>query len=457
MKSNELLENAIGKIDDDLLFDAEQARIRKPRRIPYFVAAACLTLVLLIIPLGILLANQTETPKVPIVDTTTLYTATTASPTTQTSPQTTKRPSVLDIPGAVVFKENDERFAKLGVAIDLFSSSVSQSSVQKKEWCEEITQNTSMLIGKLKVYTSALVQDGDGYYRISTLEIEISDVSHDIERDIQDETVTVVYVCRYDFDPNTSIYKPSTLFYAGKATNLSTNTVFNYNVKLDMLTNTLSWQEIAPQLYGNTCDSLFFIKSAKEKTVTIENKSYELSDYADYVMEASFALDNGTPRLLLSQNRAISFPFHYLEDAFSPKETKPEKPIPSYDRDAIDMLNAPHSDMVAITKHQDGAYFTIEQNTLVIRMVKDSIVFQELFFNEQTPNSDYAWAVVIDGTVYDITQQLLVTTAAETLVYLDLGEDFDSNKPFEKIILGIYNQHATPYNFDFYADLTQSR
>ena len=71
MKSNELLENAIGKIDDDLLFDAAQARMRKPRRSPYFVAAACLTLVLLIIPLGILLANQTETPKVPIVDTTT--------------------------------------------------------------------------------------------------------------------------------------------------------------------------------------------------------------------------------------------------------------------------------------------------------------------------------------------------------------------------------------------------
>ena len=61
MKSNELLENAIGKIDDDLLFDATQARMRKPRRIPYLVAAACLTMILLIIPIGILLANRTET------------------------------------------------------------------------------------------------------------------------------------------------------------------------------------------------------------------------------------------------------------------------------------------------------------------------------------------------------------------------------------------------------------
>ena len=456
MKPNELLENAIGKIDDDLLFDAEQARISKPPRRFALLAAACLILMLLAIPVGIVIANQTDTPKVPIVDATTSSPVTTQAPITTPASEepigTLSRPSVLDIPGATVFEENDERFSKLGASVSSFSS-VSQSSAQKKEWCEELTQNGSMLLGKLKHYTSALLQDGEGYYRISTLEIEVSGASCNIESDVQNQTVTVIYVCRYDYNQNTSLYGPSTVFYAGKATDTSTNTMIDYHITVDMLNNTLYWQE----LYGNTCNFLFLIKPAEGKTITLENETYELSDYADCVMEANFFTDNGAGRLLLSQNQAISFPFSFLEDAFSPEVAESEKPIPSYDRDAIDMLNAPHSDMVAITKHQDGAYFTIEQSTLVIRMVKNSIVFQELFFAEQTPNSDYAWAVVIDGTVYDITQQLLVTTAAETLVYLDLGEDFDSNKPFKKIILGIYNQHATPYNFDFYADLTQSR
>jgi len=63
--------------------------------------------------------------------------------------------------------------------------------------------------------------------------------------------------------------------------------------------------------------------------------------------------------------------------------------------------------------------------------------------------------VVIDGTVYDIASPSLETTSAETLVYLDLGEAFDADTPFEQIILGIYNKFATPYSFDYYANLTQ--
>jgi len=54
MNKNELLENAIGKIDEDLLLDAETMRNQKPRRrFAFFVAAACLTVILLAIPLGI--------------------------------------------------------------------------------------------------------------------------------------------------------------------------------------------------------------------------------------------------------------------------------------------------------------------------------------------------------------------------------------------------------------------
>lgn len=449
MSRFEILEDALGKIDDDLLLDAETVRHQKKRRpFAFFLAAACLTVMLLAIPLGILIANRNETPNVPTITTNNTVITTAAPPVTTSPPQTT-HPSVLDIPGATVFEENDDRFAKLGTAVSLHST-VRQSSTQKKEWCDEAKQTYSMVIGKLIDHTSALVQDGDGYYRISTLEIEVSRMSCDIE----DNTVTVVYVCRYDRSNATSSYKPSTVFYAGKATNTSTDTIFDYNIKLDMLNNTLYWQEVTPKVYGSTYDSLFFINSAEGKTVTIENESYELSDYANYVMEASFGMDNGSIQLLLAQNRALSFPFSYIEDAFPSTEPELPKPTPSYDRDALDMLTAPDPYKV-ITPNQDGTYFAIEKRNIVIHMVSESEFFDDLFIDKREPNPDYAWAVVIDGTVYDIASHSLKTTSAETLVYLDLGEAFDADTPFEQIVLGIYNKYATPYSFDYYANLTQ--
>ena len=58
MNRFDLLEDAIGKIDEDLLLDAETVRNQKPRRrLVLFIAAACLTVMLLAIPLGILIAN----------------------------------------------------------------------------------------------------------------------------------------------------------------------------------------------------------------------------------------------------------------------------------------------------------------------------------------------------------------------------------------------------------------
>lgn len=454
MKQIERLEDALGKIDDDLLFDAETVRGRKPRHhFAFFAAAACLTVMLLAIPLGILIANQNETPKVPLITTSNTIITTATLPTTTIPPQTTKRPSILDLPGATVFDENDERFAKLGAAVGLFST-VSQSSTQKKEWCDEVKQNYSMVIGKLVDHTSALVQDRDGYYRISTLEIEVSRVSRNIESVIQDKIVTVVYVCRYDCGTDPSHYKPSTVFYAGKATNFYTDTIIDYNVSVDMLNNTLYWQEATPKVYGSTYDSLFFINSAEGKTVTIENETYELSDYADYVMEASFGFDNSALQLLFMKNHAIPFPFSYIEDVFPPTEPELPKPIPSYDRDALDMLNAPDPYKI-ITQNQDGSYFAIEKKNIVIHMVSESDFFDDLFIDKREPNPDYAWAVVIDGTVYDVESPSLKTTSSETLVHLDLGEDFNADTPFDQIILGIYNKYATPYSFDYFANLTQ--
>ena len=104
----------LNETNDSYLKAAHKSMTAKPTRAWFHPAliAACLTLVLLAIPVGILIGNRTITPNVPII-----------SPSTESNtvittkaPETTEKPkaSILDIPGATVFDENDNRFYKEG-------------------------------------------------------------------------------------------------------------------------------------------------------------------------------------------------------------------------------------------------------------------------------------------------------------------------------------------------------
>lgn len=100
MNQNEFLQDAIGMIDETLVESALTAKPARARFRPVLIAA-CLIVMLVAIPLGMILANRTETPNVPIVDETT-SSETTTPPDTQpfetTAPVTTQNTPVLIIP-----------------------------------------------------------------------------------------------------------------------------------------------------------------------------------------------------------------------------------------------------------------------------------------------------------------------------------------------------------------------
>ena len=104
MTQSEFLQDAIGMIDESLVETALMTNPKPRRRAVFFVVAACLTVMLLAIPVGILFANRTETPEVPIVDTTSVVSTQTALPPITTSPLpitsigTTQSSPVLIIP-----------------------------------------------------------------------------------------------------------------------------------------------------------------------------------------------------------------------------------------------------------------------------------------------------------------------------------------------------------------------
>ncbi|MBQ4121674.1 MAG: hypothetical protein IJD35_06645 [Clostridia bacterium] len=104
MTQSEFLQDAIGMIDESLVETALMTNPKPRRRAVFFAVAACLTVMLLAIPVGILFANRTETPEVPIVDTTSVVSTQTALPPITTSPLpitsigTTQSSPVLIIP-----------------------------------------------------------------------------------------------------------------------------------------------------------------------------------------------------------------------------------------------------------------------------------------------------------------------------------------------------------------------
>jgi len=260
----------LNEVDSSYLAAAHKSMTAKPARMwvrPALIAA-CLTLILVAIPVGILIGNRTIKPSVPVIDpsiTDNTVTSTQAPPVTQT-PQTTARPSILDIPGATVFDENDKRFLTSGSA---YSGNYSVTEEEKLEAITHMKENNSVVVGIIKDFTSVLVEDGDAYYRLNTMEIQVKKSLSGAKK----ETVTAVYACRYELDNR--YYIPATIYQP-------TDSI---SVTNDMFEQALMCTE-AYAHHKDDWAGLFLIKDAKNEKITIGATSYSLSDYADYVMEA---------------------------------------------------------------------------------------------------------------------------------------------------------------------------
>lgn len=436
MKKNNTFLRACSDIDESIIAEAATVREQKPRshRLVYFAIAACLTFMLLAVPIGILIANRNESPRTSTFSqngtTSTLNNTgkpilTSTLPVTQEPYQTNPRPSVLDIPGAVVFDANDERVLKPKGYTACFPS-VTQSARQQEEWLNEVAQKYWMVIGKPISHTSILLEDGDGFYRVSTVEIEVFRACIDFPYDPKEETLTVLYVCRYDKkNPDDTVYHPSTPFYAGKKTNKQTNEVSDRIVEIDMLGYTLYWHYVLENENGQSAESLFLLEKSNSKTLTVQNKAYELSDYADFVMEASFGKEGNTLLLFYQPRGTYNYHFTNIEDYF-PSQT------PEIEYNTVNLLELPdtlYSKFSELFILQDAyAPEAAPPNSIDLSfgLKKDS----ELYLNAIDVTSfllgfkpEISFTVTINGKTYSQGPYVLVDCGDYIQLHINLGKN----------------------------------
>lgn len=277
--------NLLNETDGSYLAAAYKSMTEKPARAWFrpTLIAACLMLVLLAIPVGIMIGNRTIKPSVPVITpNTTGHSTITAAPpaTTTTAPTTTQTPittekpkaSVLDIPGATLFDEVDWSYSKPGNAN---TGSPILSKEQQLEWINQMKENNSIVVGYIKDYTSVLVPDGMDYYHIVTMEIQVLENISGIEA----QTVKAIYACRYEYLPYDA-YKP-------RGTYRGTDTISSI---VDQFLEALNCTSAYIYNQGDAA-GFMLLKESLDQTVQIDDTSYNLSDYADYVLDACLTCD----------------------------------------------------------------------------------------------------------------------------------------------------------------------
>lgn len=266
----------LNETDSNYLAAAHKSMTEKPARAWFRPAliAACLTLVLLAIPVGIMIGKSNNTPQVPVIDPSTSdHTVTTVAPPTTEAPGTTARPSILDIPGAVPFEEVDWSYSKPGIPS---TGNPLLSQEEQLEWINQMKENNSIVVGYIKDYTSVLVPDGMDYYHISTMEIQVLDNISGIEA----KTIKAVYACQYVYLPY-GAYTPQGTYHG-------TDTI---STIADQFLQALNCTEA--YIYNQGLAAGFILlKESKDQTFLIGDTSYNLSDYADYVLDACLACDS---------------------------------------------------------------------------------------------------------------------------------------------------------------------
>jgi len=436
----------LGEADSSYLAAAHKTMTAKPARMWFRPAliAACLTLVLVAIPVGILIGNRSETPQVPVIDPNTTSTT--------TAPHTTETPkaSILDIPGATLFDENDERF-HTEEKDSSFTTFYSYTDAQKREWVERVYKENDVIVGIIKDYISVIVPDGKDYYRVTTMEIAVlEDFSG-----MKCETIKAVYANRYQW--RAGDYYPATEYIIGNGINQNTNEIVeDLGVSCDMFQTALTYTQHHNEGWDHA--AFFLLKKATSSSFTIGENTYSLSDYANYVLDACLSYEIGWDRLDLANGAVhltvpsgifrelyfnlITFdcgrfsPFFYFENAC----------------EAFD-----HNTAICLTWNQGK-----ENNLFYNSIFYDDLLINETDLEKRAINPEYKWVVTIDGVEYEITRFDLKNASLQTNIYLDLGPDFsfdlfDYNEnnqyTFENVRLDIYDSEG---NLFCYSPLTNN-
>jgi len=430
MTQNEFLQDAIGMIDESLVQTALMTNPKPRRHFAFLIAAACLTVMLLAIPLGILIANRNETPNVPTITTNNTVITTAAPPVTTTPPQTT-RPSVLDIPGATVFDENDERF---DLSADRYNSgSISLTDEEILAWAKRVKEENKVVAGLVKSSTSVVVTEGDDLYRITYMEFTVLD---DVSG-VNQETVTVAYACRYELDGKQ--YRPATKY----TVNCSTEETVKNSAVVNDMANVANYC-MKDSMFGN---ALFLLKDAKDQTLPLTSGTVCFSDYADYVLDACFAYSPSSDIAVTTSLRtATGFRFK------------------------LNMLRSVIHHSLQLIPKKDGISFNFEDSfesfdnnpALSVTVDNECMFYNDIFIvkdNKPKLDQTYKWVVNIEGKRYEIERvwhfkyhlntETTYREAPSVTLYFDLGSDFswsdfayNENREytFQDISLELYNK-----------------
>lgn len=282
-------------------------------------------------------ATEANTAPVTTEQPTALLNAMLEAPITTAAPETTARPSVLNIPGATVF-ENDGRFQRYSARVCGGGYDRETQERRARTWLEQVKENNTVIMGKVTDYTSALVPDSDGYYVVTTMEIKvIQDISG-----VGKDTVHAVYACRY---------KPHYNYYIPEATYDMNGSKHQADMFDDYQTHT--------RLYSDDLSvGIFILNEAEGKEVTIENNVYKLSDYSDTVMEACLLYRIGSGVAHLPGVSFTNVYYHLIEEVFNL-----EKPKPNYE-------------VVDIMEYQDS-FLTTEGKPFVLKNTDFAPTFPE--------------------------------------------------------------------------------
>ena len=163
-------------------------------------------------------------------------------------------------------------------------------------------ENNSIVIGYIKDSTSVLVEDGDGYYRINTMQIQVLKNIIDIE----EKTITAVYACRYERNYG-NVYKPAGTYRCTDS----------FGVKTDQFLEALFCTQAYVELQGKAA-GFILLREATDQKLTLGNTSYNLSDYADYVLDACLAVDEyGGIVLRSTSGYCYAIYPHIVEEVFN--------------------------------------------------------------------------------------------------------------------------------------------
>lgn len=244
---------AFGNVNDEYLAAAIESMKPAPvslprRRLRYAILAASFILIATLIPIIVIIAQNTAQPQLPA----------------------DSYLSITDIPGAILFSETNNFDP---TDIGNYSPHPSQSLTAQEHyerqilWTQKMLRNHTVVVGKASKIESVVIPDGDAYYHLVTLTINIEQNCTSPENT---DSVRAVYAVRYKKSAGYTFteYIVDTPYREAE-----------YEFYYDM-----------GAFLNEEKNSFFLLDPITEKTIEANGKTIDLSKYGDCYMTLNATL-----------------------------------------------------------------------------------------------------------------------------------------------------------------------